>query len=311
MSILAVGTVALDHIETPFASQRDVLGGSATFIALAARFFSKDVRLVGVVGRDFPEAYLERLRESGVRLDGLEVDANGRTFSWTGRYHYDLNTRDTLDTQLNVLATFQPKVPAAFRDARVVCLGNLEPGIQRDVLAQMTGARFTVLDTMNYWIEATPDSLKETLRLTDCLIVNDAEARQLADTPHLIKAARLIQKMGPETVVVKKGEHGALLFTKDAVFSAPAYPLEDLHDPTGAGDTFMGGFAGYLAGCPAVTTDALRRAVVYGSVLASFGVERFGPDRLFDLTRDEIRNRVQAFEALCRIPEGEAEPLAV
>ena len=303
MSILAVGTVALDHIETPFASQRGVLGGSATFIALAARFFCDDVRLVAAVGDDFPDAYLDALKASGVRLDGLDVQAGGKTFSWTGRYHFDMNGRDTLETQLNVLETFQPVVPEGFRDAAIVCLGNLHPLIQRDVLGQMTGARFTVLDTMNYWIEATPEELQKTLAVTDCLIVNDAEARELSKTSNLIRAARVIREMGPKTIVIKKGEHGALLFTEDGgIFSAPAFPLEDLHDPTGAGDTFMGGFAGYLARQPSVTTEALRRAVVYGSVLASFSVERFGPDRLFSLTQAEIDGRVAQFERLCVIP---------
>ncbi len=303
MSILAVGTVALDHIETPFASQRGVLGGSATFIALAARFFCDDVRLVAAVGDDFPDEYLDALKKSGVRLDGLDVQAGGKTFSWTGRYHFDMNGRDTLETQLNVLETFQPVVPESFRDAEIVCLGNLHPLIQRDVLGQMTGARFTVLDTMNYWIEATPEHLQQTLKVTDCLIVNDAEARELSKTSNLIRAARVIREMGPKTIVIKKGEHGALLFTEDGgIFSAPAFPLEDLHDPTGAGDTFMGGFAGYLARQPRVTTEALRRAVVYGSVLASFSVERFGPDRLFSLQQAEIDGRVKQFERLCVIP---------
>lgn len=303
VSILAVGTVALDHIETPFAAQRDVFGGSATFIALAARHFCDDVRLVAVVGEDFPEANVETLRTSGVRLDGLEVKEGGKTFSWTGRYHFDMNTRDTLETQLNVLETFEPVVPESFRDATVVCLGNLHPAIQTDVLGQMTGERFTVLDTMNYWIEATPDALRETLRHTDCLIVNDSEARELSKTSNLIRAARVIREMGPTTLVIKKGEHGALLFTEDGgIFSAPAYPLEDLHDPTGAGDTFMGGFAGYLANQSSITTDALRRAVVYGSVMASFAVEKFGPDRLVSLQQAEIDGRVRQFERLSIVP---------
>ncbi|MBE2185348.1 MAG: sugar kinase [Rhodothermales bacterium] len=305
MSLLAVGTVALDHIETPFASQRNVLGGSATFLALAARFFTDDVRLVAAVGDDFPDAYTAMLRDAGVRLNGLEVQPGGKTFSWTGRYHYDFNSRDTLDTQLNVLETFQPVVPEAFRDARIVCLGNLEPSIQADVLGQMSAPAYTILDTMNFWIEQTPDALAQTLRLVDCLIVNDAEARQLADDPSLIRAASKIRTMGPKTLIIKKGEHGALLFSDDTVFAAPAFPLEDLHDPTGAGDAFMGGFAGYLARCRAVTPHTLRRAVVCGSVVASFSVEAFGPARLLSLTQAELNARTRAYEQLAFIPAEE------
>lgn len=305
MSLLAVGTVALDHIETPFASQHNVLGGSATFLALAARFFTDDVRLVAAVGEDFPDAYTSALRDAGVRLDGLEVQPGGKTFSWTGRYHYDFNSRDTLDTQLNVLETFQPVVPDAFRDAKIVCLGNLEPSIQADVLGQMSAPAYTILDTMNFWIEQTPDALAQTLQLVDCLIVNDAEARQLADDPSLIRAASKIRRMGPRTLIIKKGEHGALLFSDDTVFAAPAFPLEDLHDPTGAGDAFMGGFAGYLARCRAVTPHALRRAVVCGSVVASFSVEAFGPARLLSLTGAELAARTKAYEHLAFIPAEE------
>ena len=306
MSLLAVGTVALDHIETPFASERNVLGGSATFLSLAARFFSDDVRLVAAVGDDFPDDYVEALRRAGVRLDGLDIQEGGKTFSWSGRYHYDFNSRDTLDTQLNVLETFRPVVPEPFRDARIVCLGNLEPSIQGDVLAQMTAPAFSILDTMNFWIEQTPDALSRVLGSVDCLIVNDAEARQLADEPSLIRAASKIRHMGPKTLIIKKGEHGALLFSDNTVFSAPAFPLEDIHDPTGAGDAFMGGFAGYLSRCPAVTPHALRRAVVCGSVIASFSVEAFGPARLLTLTPDELAARVRAYEELSFIPKEES-----
>ena len=306
-----MGTVALDHLETPFAAQSNVLGGSATFLALAARFFCDDVRLVAAVGGDFPDAYVDRLREAGIDLEGLQVVPDGETFSWSGRYHFDMNSRDTIETRLGVLATFAPRIPERYRDAAIVCLGNLEPGIQADVLAQMSGPRFTVLDTMNYWIERTPERLRETLALVDCLIVNDAEARELSGVPNLIRAAAVIRAMGPRVLVIKKGEHGALLFTDAGVFVAPAYPLEDLQDPTGAGDMFMGGFAGYLAGQDAVTDSALKRAVVYGSVIASFGVEQFGPDRLFTLTHGEIRARMRHFESLCTIPApSEAELLA-
>ena len=304
MSVLAVGTVALDTIETPFAPPQHVLGGSATYLTLAARHFTDDVRLVGVVGGDFPAAYVERLGASGVDLRGLEVEQEGQTFAWAGRYHYDMNLRDTLETRLNVLATFRPVLPEAYRDARILCLGNLDPTVQQDVLRQSGARTYTILDTMNYWIDHTPEALRTTLGLVDCLIVNDAEARQLSGEPNLIKSARLIREMGPKTLVIKKGEHGALLFTGDDVFSAPAYPLEDLHDPTGAGDAFMGGFAGYLCQATEVTPEALRRAVVYGSAVASFCVEAFGPERLFTLTPAEIRTRVAAFHTLCAIPEA-------
>ncbi len=302
MSVLAVGTVALDTIETPFAPPQHVLGGSATYVALAARQFVPGVQLVGVVGGDFPDAYAQRLRQSGIDLAGLEVDGAGETFAWAGRYHYDMNQRDTLETHLNVLTSFAPILPRASRAPRILCLGNLDPAIQQSVLRQVDASAFSILDTMNYWMEHTPDALAQTLRLVDCLIINDAEARQLSGEPNLIRAARLIRAMGPRTLVIKKGEHGALLFTENDVFSAPAYPLEDLHDPTGAGDAFMGGFAGYLAQAPDITPDVLRRAVVYGSATASFSVEAFGPERLFTLTAPELQRRVAAFHSLCAIP---------
>lgn len=302
MSILAVGTVALDSIETPFGSADRVLGGSATYISLAARFFCDDVRLVGVVGADFPTAYLDILRDSGVRLDGLEIDTNGMSFAWEGRYHYDLNERDTLATHLNVLESFDPKLPASFTDSRIVCLGNLDPGIQRRVLSQMTSPAFVVCDTMNFWIEHTLDSLSETLRVVDCLIINDAEARELSGEANLVRAARAIRRMGPEILVIKKGEHGALLFYDDVVFSAPAFPLEDIQDPTGAGDSFAGGFVGYLARAEDFGPDALKRAMIFGSAMASYSVERFGPARLIDLDQPSIRERVEAFRLLSAIP---------
>lgn len=272
------------------------------YIALAARYLSDDVRLVGVVGADFPDEYLELLRASGVDLNGLEVDPKGRTFAWSGRYHYDLNDRDTLATHLNVLETFDPVVPESYRDSRIVCLGNLDPDIQRKVLEQMHAPELVVCDTMNYWIEHTPDSLLETLKLVDCLIINDAEARELAQEANLVKAARVIRSMGPETLIIKKGEHGALLFTQGHVFSAPAYPLEDIQDPTGAGDTFAGGFAGYLAQAGEPSADGFKRAVIYGSAMASFCVEQFGPERLIGLTESEISSRVDAFRQLSNIP---------
>ncbi len=302
MSILAVGTVALDSIETPFGAQERVLGGSATYITLAARYFTEDVRLVGVVGGDFPDEYVKLLRDGGVDLAGLEVIPDGETFAWAGRYHYDLNERDTLATHLNVLESFNPVIPEAYRDSRIVCLGNLEPTLQRRVLEQVRDPELVVCDTMNFWIQNTPDSLRETLALVDCLIINDSEARELAGEANLVRAAHRIRAMGPSTLIIKKGEHGALLFANDTVFSAPAYPLEEIQDPTGAGDTFAGGFVGYLMQEGLSGKDALKRAVIYGSAMASFCVEKFGPHRLVGLTDEEIRRRAEAFRELSTIP---------
>ncbi len=303
MSILAVGTVAFDSIDTPFGSVDRVLGGSASYLTLAARPFCEDVRLVGVVGHDFPDEYRRVLADGGVDLEGLEVDEDGKTFFWHGEYHYDMNERDTLDTQLNVLSSFDPEIPESYLDSNIVCLGNLEPGIQRDVLDQVTDPQFVVADTMNYWIENTPDSLRTTLSRVDCFVINDAEARELADEPNLVRAAGQIRDMGPETLIIKKGEHGALLFTDHSVFSAPAYPLEDIQDPTGAGDAFAGGLAGYLHRSGTVDQTALRRAVIYGSVMASFVVQRYGPDRLLDLDRNAISERAESFRELAAIPK--------
>ena len=302
MSILAVGTVAFDSIETPFASAERVLGGSASYITLAARHFCSDVRLVGVVGQDFPDEYRQTLLDGGVDLEGLEVDPDGKTFFWHGRYHYDMNERDTLETQLNVLEAFDPTIPASYADSEIVCLGNLEPGVQRSVLEQVDDPDYVIADTMNFWIENTPDSLRTTLQGVDCFVINDSEARELADEPNLVTAADDILDMGPDTLIIKKGEHGALLFTDEQVFSAPAYPLEDIQDPTGAGDAFAGGLAGHLVRAGSFDQTALRRAVVYGSVMASFVVERFGPDRLLDVGPVEIGDRAQSFRDLAAIP---------
>jgi sugar/nucleoside kinase (ribokinase family) len=307
VKLVAVGSIALDSIETPFGSAERVLGGSGTYLTLAARYLTDQVGLVGVVGADFPESYRERLRVGGVDLSGLVTDPAGETFAWAGRYDYDLNTRDRLATHLNVLATFEPQVPEAYLGASVLCLGNLAPQVQQQVLDQVRAgasekAPFVLMDTMNYWIESTPDELAAVLGQIDCLVINDSEARELADDPNLIRAARKIRAMGPEVLVIKKGEHGALLFADGVVFSAPAYPLEDLHDPTGAGDAFMGGFAGYLATCDAVDIHALKCAVVYGSALASFAVEQFGPDALFSLDQAQIEARLDGFRVLSEIP---------
>ncbi len=303
MSILAVGTVAFDCIETPFGNAPRVLGGSASYLSLAAQYFTNDVRLVGIVGGDFPAEYLQLFRDSNIDLQGLEVDEDGKTFLWKGRYHYDLNERDTLDTQLNVLVDFKPTLPETYRNSRIVCLGNLDPAVQRHVLSQVNDPEYVLCDTMNYWIENTPDSLRETLTQVDCLVVNDSEARELAEEPNLVKAAARIQKMGPATVIIKKGEHGALLFNGETVFSAPAYPLEDIEDPTGAGDTFAGGLAGHLVQAGSYTSADLRRGIIYGSAMASFVVERFGPKRLLALNSELIVERARAFRELSAIPK--------
>jgi sugar/nucleoside kinase (ribokinase family) len=309
MSVLAVGTVAFDTIETPFQSARQVLGGSGSYITLSARYFAPDVRLVGVVGGDFPDEYRATLERGGVDLRGLEVQPEGKTFAWEGRYHYDLNMRDTLATHLNVLATFEPKLPSAYRDSEIVCLGNLDPSVQLAVLDQLDRPRLTILDTMNYWIEHTPDRLRDVLARVDVLAANDAEVRQLAGEPNLITAARKVRAMGPRTLVVTKGEHGALLLHDEQLFVAPALPIEDIQDPTGAGDTFLGGFAGYLDCAAEITLDTIKAAVVYGSVMASHCVQAFGLARLVDLDEHAIRERAHVFRGLSAVPASVVDAL--
>ncbi len=308
MSVLVVGTVAFDTVETPFGKAERILGGSGTYIALAARYLAAPVRLVGVVGHDFPDEHVELLRARAIDTEGLERDPDGETFFWAGRYHYDLGRRDTLATHLNVLATFDPVIPEGYRDSRIVCLGNLDPTVQAKVLDQVDGPEgdgpaLVVLDTMNYWIEHTPRELRRTLGRVDVLVVNDSEARELAGEPNLVRAAEVIRGLGPHTLVIKKGEHGALLFHGGTVFSAPAFPLAAIHDPTGAGDAFMGGFAGHLARADPQDPQELRRAVVLGSALASFVVEAFGTDRLLDLETKDLEARIAAFHDLSAIPE--------
>lgn len=297
MSVTVVGSVALDTVETPMGKNIDGLGGAATFFSLAACHFTQ-VHLVGVVGEDFPDRHVRLLREKGIELDGLE-QAAGRTFRWTGRYHDDVNERDTLDTQLNVFEQFHPKLPEAARNAEFLFLGNIHPALQLEVLEQAKPA-FVGLDTMNLWIDITLDALKEVLKRVDVLIINDSEAKQLTGELNLRRAADHIRTLGPSVVVIKKGEHGCMLFgaEHDQLFSIPALPLETVADPTGAGDTFAGGFMGRLAFENATDFDALKRAVVYGSVLASFTCEAFGPDRLIEVTADEIEARFHAFQAL-------------
>lgn len=296
MSLLVVGSVALDTIETPFGRAENTLGGSATFFSAAASFFSR-VHLVGVVGQDFPVGDLQFLEGRRVDLSGLE-QRDGESFRWSGVYNYDLNSRETLETRLGVFAEFKPKIPESIREAKWLFLGNIDPVLQLDVLRQLKGPELVVCDTMNYWIESKRDELLELMERVDVLMVNDSEARELSGEYNLLKAARWIQSIGPAMVVVKKGEHGAILFTGDLIFYAPGFPLEEVFDPTGAGDAFAGGFVGYLARTGSLTPDNLRRAVVTGSALGSFAVERFGVDRLRDLSRAEIYDRVTRFREL-------------
>ncbi len=303
MSLLVVGSVAYDGIETPFGKVDRILGGSATYISLTSSYFTNPVNLVGVVGKDFADEDISLFKSKNIDLKGLQRDDSGDTFFWRGKYHYDLNNRDTLDTQLNVFEHFDPKIPDEYKNAKYVALGNIEPSLQNKVLDQIDDPDYVVMDTMNFWIEGTPDALKQTLKLVDLLVINDSEARELADEPNLFRAADIVMKMGPETLIIKKGEHGALLFTRDEIFSAPAYPVIDIFDPTGAGDSFMGGLLGWLSYTDDRSPQNLRRAVIFGSVMASFCVEEFGPERLKNLTEEEIYNRYREFRKLSAIPE--------
>jgi sugar/nucleoside kinase (ribokinase family) len=296
MSILVVGSVALDTVETPFGRADDALGGSATFFSSAASLFGP-VQLVGVVGDDYPLDALGFLAERGVDLAGLE-QARGESFRWSGVYSFDLNTRETRETRLGVFADFEPKIPEAFRDAEWVFLGNIDPELQLGVLDQVRQPRFVACDTMNLWIDIKRDRLLELLKRVDLLLVNDAEARQLSGDHNLARAARWIMDRGPRYLIIKKGEHGAILFTPHSTFFAPGFPLEEVFDPTGAGDAFAGGFMGHLAQCGRLDDGDLRRAVIYGSVLGSFAVERFSVERFKDLAPEEIEDRVRAFREM-------------
>ena len=309
MALLVVGSVALDSLQTPFGVREDVLGGSATYFSTAASFFTP-ARVVAVVGEDFPEAHVDFLRGRGVDVSGLERRP-GRTFRWSGRYEFDLNQAHTLDTQLNVFADFRPQLPAAFRDSSHVFLGNIDPELQLQVLDQVRSPRIVAADTMNFWITSKKRALQDVLRRVDLLFVNDAEARQLAGEHNVIRAARAILEMGPRAVVVKRGEYGALFFSGQEVFAASAYPLAELFDPTGAGDSFAGGFMGYLARSGSLEPAAMRRAIVVGSVLASFAVERFSLDRLRDLGPHEIRARYAEFRRLAHFDDLDVDVLAV
>ena len=296
MSILVVGSVALDTVETPFGRADDALGGSATFFSAAASLFGA-VQLVGVVGDDYPVEALSFLAERGVDLSGLE-QAKGESFRWSGVYSFDLNSRETLETRLGVFADFEPKIPEAFRDAEWVFLGNIDPELQLGVLDQVHQPRFVACDTMNLWIDIKRDRLLELLKRVDLLLVNYAEARQLSGDHNLSRAARWIMDRGPRYLIIKKGEHGAILFTPHSVFFAPGFPLEEVFDPTGAGDAFAGGLMGHLAQCGRIDDGDLRRAVIYGSVLGSFAVERFSVERFKELTQEEIEDRVRAFREM-------------
>lgn len=296
MSLLVVGSVAFDALETPFGKTDKIIGGSATYFSLASSFLAKKVNLVAVVGGDFPKESIAMLQAHNINTEGLQVKENEKSFFWSGRYHNDMNTRDTLVTELNVLADFDPVIPDSYQDCEYLMLGNLAPAVQATVIRRLRKRpKLIAMDTMNFWMDVAWEELMQTIAMVDVICLNDEEARQLTKEFSLVKAAKKIIGMGPRFVVIKKGEHGALLFNKEHVFYAPALPLDEVFDPTGAGDTFAGGFVGYLASTDDVSFDNMKRAVIYGSALASFCVERFGPDRLENLTRDELESRIMQF----------------
>ena len=303
MGLLVVGSLGLDTVETPFDKVTDALGGSATFISLAASYFSGPIQLVGVVGSDYPQDYIDLLGKHNVDLEGLQIIEGGKTFRWGGKYHYDLNVRDTLFTDLNVFEKFDPVIPDNYKKSKYLCLGNIAPTLQLRVLDQMDNTQFVVCDTMNYWIEGMKDELVKLLKRVNVLIINDSEARLLSNEPNLIKAAKLIREMGPEFLIIKKGEHGAMLFADDTIFSAPAYPMEIIYDPTGAGDSFAGGFIGYLYKTRDLSPENMKRAVIYGSAMASFCVEKFSTKALEDLSYLQIQDRFREFRNLSRFDQ--------
>ncbi|TYP76982.1 PfkB family carbohydrate kinase [Aquimarina intermedia] len=298
--LLIVGSIAFDAIETPFGKTDKILGGAAPFIGLAASTFNIPSAIVSVVGEDFPEEYLKMLQDRSIDTEAVEVVKGGKTFFWSGKYHNDLNSRDTLDTQLNVLADFNPIVPDHYKDAEIVMLGNLNPLVQLSVLEQMTvKPKLAILDTMNFWMEDMfIEDLRKVIAKVDVITINDEEARQLSGEYSLVKAARAIEKMGPNYVIIKKGEHGALLFHNEQIFFAPALPLEEVFDPTGAGDTFAGGFSGYLTKTNDISFENMKKAIIHASNLASFSVEKFGTERMQELEREEIKKRLQEFKEL-------------
>ena len=297
--LLIVGTVAFDAIETPFGKTDKILGGAATYIGLSASFFNLQSAIVSVVGDDFPQEHLDLLTSRNIDISGIEIVKGGKTFFWSGLYHNDLNSRDTLVTELNVLADFQPKVPQNFKDADVVMLGNLHPLVQSSVLDQMEiTPKLVVLDTMNFWVDCALPELLDVIKRVDVITINDEEARQLSGEYSLVKAAAKIHTLGPKYVVIKKGEHGALLFHNNEVFFAPALPLEEVYDPTGAGDTFAGGFSGYIAQSENISFENMKNGIIYGSNLASFCVEKFGTERMVSLEENEVNQRLKQFKAL-------------
>jgi sugar/nucleoside kinase (ribokinase family) len=296
MSLLVVGSVAFDALETPFGKTDKIIGGSATYFSLSSALLAKKVNLVGVVGGDFPTDEIKMFERHGINTEGLQIKENEKTFFWSGRYHNDMNTRDTLVTELNVLGDFDPVIPESYQDCEYLMLGNLAPQVQTSVIKRLKKRpKLVVMDTMNFWMDVALKDLQETMTFVDVISLNDEEARQLTKEYSLVKAAKKIFEMGPKVVVIKKGEHGALLFNKDNVFFAPALPLEEVFDPTGAGDTFAGGFVGYLAATDDTSFANMKRAIIYGSALASFCVEKFGPERLVELTENQLNERLQNF----------------
>ncbi|MFT3979324.1 MAG: PfkB family carbohydrate kinase [Ferruginibacter sp.] len=299
MSLITVGTMAFDAIETPFGKVDKIVGGSATYVAYAASNFVTPVQQVSIVGYDFPEEEMAEMNSRGVQTEGVEIVPDKKSFFWSGKYHMDMNSRDTLVTDLNVLADFDPKIPEAYQGAEFLMLGNLMPKLQMSVIDQLkTRPKLIVMDTMNFWMDIAMDDLKEVLKKVDVLLVNDGEARQLSGEVSLVKAAKKIMEMGPRFLIIKKGEHGALLFHENSVFFAPALPLEDVFDPTGAGDTFAGGFIGYLAKTKDISFENMKTAIIVGSAMASFCVEKFGPERLKEITKEDIDERLNQFVQL-------------
>ena len=299
MSIVTVGTVAFDAIETPFGKTDKIVGGAATYIAWAASYFTKDINVVSVIGDDFDMEELRKLEARGVDTSGIEIKGGGQSFFWSGKYHMDMNSRDTLATELNVLLEFNPVLPESYRTQDILMLGNIDPMLQLNVIKQMAvRPKLIIMDTMNFWMDSTPDQLNQVIKEVDVLTINDEEARQLSNEYSLVKAAKKILTMGPKFLVIKKGEHGALLFHENQVFFAPALPLEEVFDPTGAGDTFAGGFVGWIAKTKNISFDNMKTAIIYGSTMASFCVEKFGTERLQTLTQEEIDERLQQFVQL-------------
>jgi sugar/nucleoside kinase (ribokinase family) len=302
VSLVVVGTVAFDAIETPFGKTDKIIGGAATYIGLSASYFTRDIKLISVVGDDFPDEMIRLFMSKGMSTDGLQIKKGEKSFFWSGRYHTDMNTRDTLATELNVLSEFDPVVPESYQDCEFLMLGNLMPQVQKKVMNRLhQRPKLIAMDTMNFWMETQWHALIETISMVDVLSINDAEARQLSNEYSLVKAAQKILKMGPRYLIIKKGEHGALIFHENLVFFAPALPLEEVFDPTGAGDTFAGGFIGHLARTRDISFDNLKRAIIFGSAMASFCVEKFGTERLVNLSREEIEDRVQEFIDLVQV----------